>query len=141
MVRGHRSGIWHLVSRGPADGCALASWSTRCGWSFGLSPKAQVDDLSALPHVFSAVCQKCMPARYDELIDELVGTPAPAQQQAEKLMLEASVDQARLRWELCVLAQDNSQMLALALELRPLVYLLGDAVEEDIILKLSPIPL
>ena len=70
----------------------------------------------------------CARARRSEFINAQVGAATQAQQHAEKLMLEASADQSRLHWELCVQALDNRQMLALVMQLRLLVNKLGRVV-------------
>ena len=52
-------------------------------------------------------------------------------------MFEASADQARWHWELCVMAMDSRRMLSLVMELRLLVSELRHVVDEDSIITLT----
>ncbi len=59
VVKNTRSGIWHRIALGPAQGAPTDTWLTVCCWLFGAGASAELGVVADLPKSWSSLCANC----------------------------------------------------------------------------------
>ncbi len=59
VVKNTRSGVWHRVALGPAQGAPTDAWLTVCCWRFGAGASAELGTVADLPKSWSSLCANC----------------------------------------------------------------------------------